>query len=215
MFDACKWEDVRITGIVGNYLKLKYIRNNNATGMRRKSCVLAICPGGCYNMVHAKHRGVNAMRAPYEILGTSENPGVGEVRTAYRALAKRWHPDRFAAGPERAWAGDRMAEINAAYRALLNSARAKDQNEAEKLRRVRQMIDDGRLTGARELLMGMPTRCAEWNYLFGNLLMKLNDYNKALIYLSVAAHQKPDSAKYASAELAARAAVEKKRRLFR
>ena len=154
------------------------------------------------------------MRAPYEILGTTENPDVGEVRRAYRALAKRWHPDRFAPGPERAWAGDRMAEINAAYRALLNSARAKDQNEAEKLKRARQMIDDGRLTGARELLMGMPTRCAEWNYLFGALLMKMSDFNKALIYLTVAAHQKPDSSKYASAELAARAAVDKKRHIF-
>lgn len=154
------------------------------------------------------------MRAPFEILGTTENPDVSEVRKAYRALAKRWHPDRFAAGPERAWACDRMAEINAAYRALINSARAKDQNEAEKLKRARQMIDDGRLTGARELLMGMPTRCAEWNFLFGNLLMKLNDFNKALIYLSVAAHQKPDSSKYASAELAARAAIDKKRRIF-
>ncbi len=154
------------------------------------------------------------MRAPYEILGTSENPGIGEVRKAYRALAKRWHPDRFVAGPERVWANDRMAEINAAYRALLNAARAKDQNETEKLKKARQMIDDGRLTGARELLMGMPTRCAEWNYLFGALLMKLNDYNKALIYLTVAAHQKPDSAKYASAELSARAAADRRRRLF-
>ena len=154
------------------------------------------------------------MRVLYEILGTTENPGVGEVRKAYRALAKRWHPDRFAAGPERAWAGDKMAEINAAYRALLNAARAKDQNEADQLVRARQMIDDGRLTGARELLMGMPTRCAEWNYLFGALLMKLNDLNKALIYLSVAAHQKPDSAKYASAELAARGAVDRRRRIF-
>ena len=165
-------------------------------------------------MVHPNRQGVNAMCAPFEILGTTENPGIGEVRTAYRALAKRWHPDRFAAGPERAWASERMAEINAAYRALMNSARAKDQNELEKLKRARQMIEDGRLNGARELLMGMPTRCAEWNFLFGNLLMKLNDYSKALIYLTVAAHQKPDSTKYASAEQVARAAVEKKRRLF-
>lgn len=165
-------------------------------------------------MGHVKHQGVIAVRAPYEILGTTENPDVGEVRKAYRTMAKRWHPDRFAAGPERIWASDRMAEINAAYRALMVSARTKDQNDAEKLSRVRQMMDDGRLTGARELLMGMPTRCAEWNYLFGALLMKLNDYNKALIYLTVAAHQKPDSSKYASAEIAARAAIDKKRRLF-
>lgn len=156
------------------------------------------------------------MRAPFEILGTSEDADYGEVRRAYRALAKRWHPDRFAPGPERAWACGRMAEINAAYRALIDRVRAKgrEQGESEKLRRARQMIDDGRLTGARELLMGMPTRCAEWNYLFGALLMKLNDHKKALIYLTVAAHQRPDSAKYASAESAARSKIDKRRRLF-
>jgi len=152
------------------------------------------------------------MRAPGEILGISGDACVAEVRRAYRALARRWHPDRFQVGPERDWAGERMAEINAAYRALIKSARMRDLGDAEKLDRARQLIDDGRYAPARELLMTMPTRCAEWNYLFGALLMKLADYNKALIYLSVAAHQRPDSTKYASAESAARAAVERKRR---
>jgi hypothetical protein len=47
--------------------------------------------------------------------------------------------------------------------------------------------------------MGFDTRCAEWNYLFGALLMKLRDNDKALIYLSVAVHQAPDCVKYARA----------------
>jgi len=47
--------------------------------------------------------------------------------------------------------------------------------------------------------MGFDTRCAEWNYLFGAILMKLSETEKALIYLSVAAHQAPDCVKYARA----------------
>jgi len=47
--------------------------------------------------------------------------------------------------------------------------------------------------------MGFDTRCAEWNYLFGAVLLKLSETQKALIYLSVAAHQAPDSVKYARA----------------
>jgi hypothetical protein len=48
---------------------------------------------------------------PYSILGIGEGAAAPEVAAAYRAQAKRWHPDR---GGGRA-AERRMAEINAAY----------------------------------------------------------------------------------------------------
>ena len=125
-----------------------------------------------------------------------------EIRTAYRTMARRWHPDRFMPGPERDWANEKMAQINAAYRACLNGlkdARQDAGDDDEALRRVRQLMDAGQYQSARKLLMGFSTRCAEWNYLFGALLMRCNDLDKALIYLSVAAHQKPDSIQYARA----------------
>ena len=139
------------------------------------------------------------MQTPQELLGVSQEASVSEIRSAYRALARRWHPDRFAPGPERDWAGEKMAQINSAYRDLLRAARSREDADADKLTRVKALIADGRLSTARELLMGMPTRCAEWNYLFGEILMKLADYKKALIYLSVSAHQKTDSPEYARA----------------
>jgi len=48
---------------------------------------------------------------PYSILGIREGAAAREVAVAYRAQAKRWHPDR-GGGEE---AERRMAEINAAY----------------------------------------------------------------------------------------------------
>lgn len=154
------------------------------------------------------------MRTPEEILGISAATSVEQVREAYRALARRWHPDRFTPGPEREWANERMAEINGAYRALLKKARRGAGAAEDVLARARRLIDDGRLSTARELLMSIPTRCAEWNYLFGNLLMKLSDYSKAAIYLSVAAHQAPGSEEYAKALNAARRHAARKR-IFR
>lgn len=140
------------------------------------------------------------MRSAQEVLGVSAGATVEQVRAAYRALARRWHPDRFAPGPEREWASDHMAEINAAYRDALKAARKNGPvNEDEAFRRAARLIEDGEFSTARELLMTMPTRCAEWNYLFGEVLMRLSEYKKALIYLSVATHQNPDSAKYAAA----------------
>ena len=125
-----------------------------------------------------------------------------EIRAAYRELARRWHPDRFMPGPERDWANEKMAAINSAYRACLSGlrdARMTRDQESEALQRAQALIDSGKYQTARKLLMGCNTRCAEWNYLFGWVLLNQSDVQKALIYLSVAAHQQPKSAKYARA----------------
>jgi hypothetical protein len=139
----------------------------------------------------------------YEVLNIPVTATPEEIRAAYRNLARRWHPDRFMAGPERDWANEKMAAINAAYRACIDGA-SQDigqgpLGEREALKRVQALIDDGKYQTARKLLMGFDTRCAEWNYLFGAVLLKLSETQKALIYLSVAAHQAPESVKYARA----------------
>ena len=136
-----------------------------------------------------------------------------EIRTAYRKLARRWHPDRFQAGPEREWANDRMAAINAAYQECLRRRSPQGTGEeAAQLKQVQQLIDDGQFLSARELLMGVSTRCAEWNYLFGALLMRTSEFEKGILYLSVAAHQRPEELKYARALAAARRTMAEKRR---
>lgn len=137
----------------------------------------------------------------YEVLKIPQNATRDEIRASYRALARRWHPDRFMEGPERDWANEKMAEINAAYRACLDGTAVSmaANEEQERLAQVQQMIDDGNFSSARKLLNSFTTRCAEWNYLFGAVLMKTSDVQKALIYLSVAAHQQPGNAKYAAA----------------
>ena len=138
-------------------------------------------------------------RSPAQILGISAYASREEARQAYRALARRWHPDRFMPGPEREWANERMTEINVAYAEFVKQVRAGRIDSTADLSRVQGMIDDGHLSTARQLLMTLPTRCAEWNYLFGQLLYKLADYQKAIMYLSVAAHQEPDNPKYSAA----------------
>lgn len=137
----------------------------------------------------------------YQILKVAPTASREEIRSAYRALARRWHPDRFMEGPERDWANEKMAQINAAYHCCLKgkAQMASAQDDGSALQKIQQLIDDGLYRNAREMLMGITTRCAEWNYLFGAVLMKMCETEKALIYLSVAAHQRPDVAKYAQA----------------
>ena len=138
---------------------------------------------------------------PYEILNVPPRSTKAEIRNAYRALARRWHPDRFMEGPERDWANEKMAEINAAYHACLHEScqLVSQESDGRQLKRIEELINGGQYPMARQMLMNIATRCAEWNYLFGAMLLKTSDVKKALIYLSVAAHQQPENIKYARA----------------
>ena len=149
--------------------------------------------------------GVKTLNA-YEILNVVHGATQAQIREAYRKLARRWHPDRFMAGPERDWANEKMAQINAAYRQCLSEAKADGQRcaEAEQLQKIETMIQGGLLQDARAQLMRFSTRCAEWNYLFGAVLYRLREYEKALTFLTVAMHQCPGNPKYVRAERAAR-----------
>ena len=55
------------------------------------------------------------MKSPYEILGVSPSASDDEVKQAYRALAKKYHPDKYADSPLADLASEKMSEINAAY----------------------------------------------------------------------------------------------------
>ncbi|MBQ6594326.1 MAG: J domain-containing protein [Clostridia bacterium] len=135
---------------------------------------------------------------PYQILGIEANATHEEVRSAYRTLARRWHPDRFMEGPERDWANEKMCAINAAYNACLNGTAGAyvRMEESERLKRAEQLIREERYQEARAVLMSFDTRCAEWNCLFGTMLAGMGNLKKAEIYLGIATRQAPENARY-------------------
>ncbi len=57
------------------------------------------------------------MKDPYEVLGVSKDATEDEIKSAYRKLAKRYHPDLH---PGDAECAKKMNEINAAYEAIKN-----------------------------------------------------------------------------------------------
>ena len=70
-------------------------------------------------------------RDPWEVLGVSRSASEEEIKTAYRRLAKQYHPDLHPGDEE---AARRMNEINAAYDRLKNPeayARQQAQEQAQ------------------------------------------------------------------------------------
>lgn len=143
------------------------------------------------------------MLDPYAVLGLKRGSSGEEIRQAYRQMARRWHPDRFPAGPERMWAEKKMAEINEAHAAILSGEASRSCDpavtEAEQLRAIEQMMDNGQFCAARQALMRVESRCAQWNYLFGAVLMRLGELDKAILYYGIAQKQKPDNLQYRQA----------------
>ena len=155
------------------------------------------------------------MASAFETLGVKTTASEKELHEAYHALAKRWHPDRFAPGPEKMWAEEKMIEINKAYHEAVCLCRSHApvvaKSDIHPLGDVRHLVELGQLAAARQALMRVAQRDAEWNYLFGSVLYRLGERKKAVLYLSVATHQQPDNRQYRDAYLSARIhEVEKK-----
>lgn len=56
----------------------------------------------------------------YTLLGVSKNARASDIDSAYRALARKYHPDTKPDGPERERAMDKMAKINEARETLMD-----------------------------------------------------------------------------------------------
>lgn len=57
---------------------------------------------------------------PYKILDIPETATDEEVKSAYRKLAKKYHPDKYVDSPLKDVADEKMKEINEAYDMIMD-----------------------------------------------------------------------------------------------
>ncbi len=68
------------------------------------------------------------MRDPYEVLGVSRTASEAEIKSAFRKLAKKHHPDQNKTDPK---AKERFGEVNAAYEIVGDKAKRKQFDRGE------------------------------------------------------------------------------------
>ena len=55
---------------------------------------------------------------PYKVLGVHRRAPIGDIRKAYKKLAREWHPDKVSGEQEKKEAEVKFIEINRAYELL-------------------------------------------------------------------------------------------------
>ncbi len=60
------------------------------------------------------------MKDPYEVLGLSHDASNDEVKSAYRRLSRKYHPDANINNPNKAEAEEKFKEIQQAYKAIMD-----------------------------------------------------------------------------------------------
>lgn len=156
------------------------------------------------------------MTDPYKILGVSPSATDDEIKEAYRALVRKYHPDKYANTDLAEMATEKMKEVNAAYEEIQRRRKAGEENSSYGAgygqgtgssygsqssgvyAQIRNALNAGDLDGAERTLRAVAEveRGAEWNFLMGCVLLRRGATLDAQQYLDIACMQNPYNREY-------------------
>ena len=159
------------------------------------------------------------MKDPYEVLGVSRTASDSEIKTAYRELVKKYHPDNYANNPLADLASEKMKEINEAYDSITKGRAAQSggggyqsysygagsyqssgyQSGGGSYAQVRTYINANQLDAAESMLNTAANRDAEWYYLKGMIAYRRGWLDEARQNFQTAVSMMPANYEYQNA----------------
>ena len=148
------------------------------------------------------------MKDPYEVLGLKRGASKDEVKSAYRTLAKKYHPDMNVNNPLADLAEEKFKEIQWAYDEIMNGRTSNSSyqsnsgynnygsNSDNNFYLVRQYINTRRYRDAINILNNTPQRNAEWNFLMGVCYMNLGSVLQGRQFVQTAVNMEPNNMEY-------------------
>ena len=168
------------------------------------------------------------MNDPYKVLGVEPTATDEEVKKAYYALARKYHPDKYRESDLADLAAEKMKEVNAAYEEIQsmragggtsNGGRAGQQGSYQSYgqynyagynstggkpvyTRVRKLLNEGQVQTAEQLLIQIAgsERDAEWYFLMGCVVLRKGYYMDAQQYFDTACGMDPNNQEYRNAQ---------------
>ena len=144
------------------------------------------------------------MRDPYEVLGVPRGASQEQVKSAYRALAKKYHPDNYIGSPLADVANEKMQEINEAYDAIISGKSSSYKSSSytyNDYSAVEQALNRNMFDEAERILESMPQsdRDAAWYYYKGQTNYQRGWTDQAYSYFSMAHKMDPTNQQYTHA----------------
>lgn len=146
------------------------------------------------------------MKDPYEVLGLKSGASKEEVKSAYRKLAKTYHPDMNENNPlqhlaeekfkEIQWAYDEIMKGNASNPGYNSSYQSNNSKSTGDLYSARQYVNSGRFQEAMSILRQTRVRNAEWNFLMGVCYVSLGSTGQGMNYVQTAVNMDPSNLEY-------------------
>lgn len=151
---------------------------------------------------------------PYKVLGVNPTDSDETIKDAYRKLARKYHPDKYADGDLKELAEEKMKEINSAYEEIQKMRQSGGNSDGGyrsgsgssgsgnyRYANIRRNINMGNIGAAEAELNAINEgdRAAEWHYLMGCVLIKKGYYVDAQKMINTACNMDPSNSEYRAA----------------